>query len=131
MNAGCSTTVTGCRLSNETDELVNSCLWDTAAANITSGNLAFLLSWSLLDVTVDFVNKMLLSQCCQSSKDVPYVEITDLISGQIQTLSHHICNMFFHDTVTKALKCNTFSMIMMITITAISLTDMFNKESKL
>lgn len=131
MNAGCSTTVTGCRLSNETDELVNSCLWDTAAANITSGNLAFLLSWSLLDVTVDFINKMMLSQCCQSSKDVPYVEITDLISGQIQILSHHICNITLECFCNSVMKKHKFSMIMMITISAISLTEMFDKESKL
>ena len=67
-----------------------------AAANITPGELAFLLD--------------------RSSMDVCSVGITDLISGHSQTLSHYICNTLFYDNVTKAFKCNKISTIIIIII---------------
>ena len=67
-----------------------------AAANITPGELAFLLD--------------------RSSMYVCSVGITDLISGHSQTLSQYICNMLFYDNVTKAFKCNKISTIIIIII---------------
>ena len=50
MNAGCSNTVTGCGLSNETDELVNSCLWDIFSCSCQHHTwwVGF-LTWSVFD----------------------------------------------------------------------------------